>query len=110
MFSSQHGTSYPLVPNLLGDLGYDVIVVEEQKAYDPDFSNTKSPNPEEKDAYILPLEYARKYDADLILVCDPDADRMGIAIKHEGDFHYLTGNDGGAILQAYIYIFSKNKR
>lgn len=103
VFSSQHGTSYPLVPNLLGDLGYDVIVVEEQKAYDPDFSNTKSPNPEEKDAYILPLEYARKYDADLILVCDPDADRMGIAIKHEGDFHYLTGNDGGAILQAYIY-------
>lgn len=103
VFSSQHGTSYPLVPNLLEDLGYDVIVVEEQKAYDPDFSNTKSPNPEEKDAYILPLEYARKYDADLILVCDPDADRMGIAIKHEGDFHYLTGNDGGAILQAYIY-------
>ena len=103
VFSSQHGTSYPLVPNLLGDLGYDVMVVEEQKAYDPDFSNTKSPNPEEKDAYILPLEYARKYDADLILVCDPDADRMGIAIKHEGDFHYLTGNDGGAILQAYIY-------
>ncbi|NLC64511.1 MAG: phospho-sugar mutase, partial [Erysipelothrix sp.] len=51
VFSSQHGTSYPLVPNLLEDLGYDVIVVEEQKAYDPDFSNTKSPNPEEKDAY-----------------------------------------------------------
>ena len=103
VFSSQHGTSYPMVPNILSDLGYDVIVVEEQKTYDPDFSNTKSPNPEDKDAYILPLAYAKKHDADLILVVDPDADRMGIAIKHDNNYVYLTGNDGGAILQEYIY-------
>lgn len=103
IFSSQHGTSYPLVPDVLRDLGYEVIVVEEQKSYDPDFTNTESPNPEDKAAYKLPLEYARRHNADLILVVDPDADRMGIAVKHENDYKYLTGNDGGAILQEYIY-------
>ncbi len=103
VFSSQHGTAYPLIPNILEDLGYHVIVVQEQKAYDPDFSNTKSPNPEDKAAYELPLKYANEHDADLILVSDPDADRMGIALKHAGEYVYLTGNDGGAILQEYIY-------
>lgn len=103
VFSSQHGTSYPLVPNILEDLGYDVIVVDEQKAYDPDFSNTKSPNPEDKKSFELALKYAEEHDADLMLVADPDADRMGIAIKHEGEFVYLTGNEGGAILQEYLY-------
>lgn len=103
VFSSQHGTSYPLVPDVLKELGYDVVVVEEQKQYDPDFTNTKSPNPEDKRSYELPLEYARKVDADLVLVCDPDADRMGICVKHHGTYEYLTGNQGGAVLQEYIY-------
>ncbi len=103
IFSSQHGTSYPLVPDILRELGYDVTVVQEQKAYDPDFTHTLSPNPEEKKSFALALEYAKKEDADIMLVADPDADRMGIAVKHEGEYHYLTGNDGGAILQEYLY-------
>ena len=107
VFSSQHGTSYPLVPEVLSDLGYDVIVVDEQKAYDPDFTNTLTPNPEDKRSFELALQYALKVDADLMLVADPDADRMGIAVKHDGEYHYLSGNDGGAILQEYIY---KTKR
>lgn len=103
VFSSQHGTSYPLVPNILKDLGYEVIVVEEQANYDPDFTNTKTPNPEDKAAYELPLEYAKKHDADLILVVDPDADRMGISVKHKGEYINITGNEGGSILQEYLY-------
>jgi phosphoglucomutase len=103
VFSSQHGTSYPLVPNVLTELGYDVTVVKEQEAYDPNFSHTKSPNPEEKASFELALRYADEVDAHLILVCDPDADRMGIALRHKGVFEYLSGNQGGALLQEYIY-------
>lgn len=103
VFTSQHGTSYPLVPNLLESCGYKVIVVEEQSSFDPDFSNTKTPNPEELESYDLAIEYAIKYNADIVLSCDPDADRMGIVVNHEGSFEYLTGNQGGSILQEYIY-------
>lgn len=103
VFSSQHGTSYPLVPDILTELGYEVIVVDEQKSYDPDFSNTLTPNPEDKRSFVKALDYAKKNEAELILVCDPDADRMGIAVHHQGDFVYLTGNQGGAVLQEYIY-------
>lgn len=103
VFSSQHGTSYPLVPRLLQRIGYDVTVVDEQKSYDPDFSNTLTPNPEDHDSFRLALEYAKRTDADLVLSCDPDADRLGVVVKHEGTYHYLTGNQGGSILQEYLY-------
>lgn len=103
VFSSQHGTSYPLVPDLFKQTGYAIEVVKEQSNYDPDFTNTKTPNPEEHASYDLAIEYAKRLDSDLVLSCDPDADRMGIVVKHQGDFVYLTGNQGGSILQEYIY-------
>ncbi|QIK68918.1 phospho-sugar mutase [Erysipelothrix sp. HDW6C] len=103
VFTSQHGTSYPIMRDIFVDAGYEVIVVKEQSNYDPDFTNTKTPNPEDKDSYDLAIEYAKQYDADLILSCDPDADRMGIVVKHDGSYVYLTGNQGGSILQEYIY-------
>lgn len=104
VFSSQHGTAYPIMSDLFKDCGYDVIVVEEQKSYDPDFSNTETPNPEDTASYNLAIEYAKKHDADMVLSCDPDADRMGIVVKHNGEFVYLTGNQGGSILQEYLYM------
>ena len=103
IFSSQHGTAFPYVNNLLTQEGYEIIVVEEQSNYDPDFSMTKTPNPEDHLSYELALEYAKKHDADLILSVDPDADRMGTVVKHDGEYVYLTGNQGGAILQEYLY-------
>ncbi len=103
VFSSQHGTSYPYLYDLLKDEGYDITYVEEQSSYDPDFSNTESANPEEKESFNLALDYAEREDADLVLSCDPDADRMGIVVKHEGAYHFLTGNQGGAVLQEYLY-------
>lgn len=103
IFSSQHGTSYPYLYDLLRKEGYDITYVEEQSSYDPDFTNTKTANPEEKESFELALEYAKREDADLVLSCDPDADRMGIVVKHQGDYHFLTGNQGGAILQEYLY-------
>ncbi len=103
VFTSQHGTAYPIVSNLLESAGYDVVIVQEQKSFDPDFTNTLTPNPEEKDSYNLAIEYAHRYNADLVLSCDPDADRMGIVVKHNGIYEYITGNQGGSILQEYIY-------
>lgn len=107
VFTSQHGTSFPLIPDLFKQTGYSVDVVTEQSSYDPDFTNTKTPNPEDLASYDLAIDYARRLGSDLILSCDPDADRMGIVVKHEGEFVYLTGNQGGSILQEYIYTSMK---
>ena len=102
VFSPEHGTANIPVQEVYRRTGYHCIPVVEQCSPDPDFSNTKSPNPEELKAYELALEYAKKNEAELILVCDPDADRMGVAVLHEGEYHVLTGNQSGAVLIEYI--------
>lgn len=109
IFSSQHGASYPYVYDLLIDQGYDVILVEEQSSYDPDFSNTLTPNPEDHKSYDLALKYAKEHDADLVLSVDPDGDRMGIVVKDQNEYVFLTGNQGGAVLQEYIYSTMEEK-
>ncbi len=110
VFSPQHGTSYVNAMRIFKDLGYDVIPVKEQCSPDPLFSNTKSPNPENKEAYELSLEYAKKYDADLILTTDPDADRVGIAFKNSlGEYELYTGNQTGALLIYYVLSQRKKK-
>ena len=109
VFSPEHGTSAIPVKTLFERVGYNIIPVEEQMTPDPDFSNTPTPNPEERKAYDLALEYAKKYDANVILVCDPDADRMGVAVKDKDDLHVLTGNQSGAVLIEYIFSQLKAK-
>ena len=103
VFSPEHGTSAIPVKTLFERVGYQLICVEEQMTPDPDFSNTPTPNPEERRAYDLALEYAKKNDANVILVCDPDADRMGVAVKDKDELHVLTGNQSGAVLIEYIF-------
>ena len=103
IFSPQHGTAYENGVKLFKHLKYDMIPVKEQCTFDPYFSNTKSPNPENPEAYELPLIYAKEHDADLILVTDPDADRIGIAFKDsKGEYQLYTGNQTGALLIEYI--------
>lgn len=102
VFSPEHGTANIPVQEVYKRAGYTCIPVEEQCAPDPDFSNTPTPNPEQPGAYELALEYAKKNDADLILVCDPDADRMGVGIKHNGEYVVLTGNQSGSVEIEYI--------
>lgn len=107
VFSPQHGASNKLLTRLLQESGYDVVIVEEQCAPDPDFSHTKSPNPEDKVAYDLPIQYAIEADADIIVTTDPDADRVGVACKgKDGQFQLISGNQMGALLLDYII---KNK-
>ena len=102
VFSPEHGTANIPVQDVFKLSGYHCIPVVEQCSPDPDFSNTPTPNPEQAGAYELSLKYAKENDADLILVCDPDADRMGVGVKHNGEYVVLTGNQSGAVEIEYI--------
>lgn len=103
IFTPEHGTANIPVKEVYTRAGYHFVAVEEQCTPDPDFSNTPTPNPEEPGSYELAIEYAKREDADIILVCDPDADRMGVGVKHHGDYKLLTGNQSGAVLIEYIF-------
>lgn len=102
VYSPQHGTGNVPVRTVLSRLGYTVIPVEEQCVPDTEFSKTLNPNPEMADAYVLALEYAKKADADIVITTDPDCDRLGVAVKHQGDYVRMTGNQSAAVLLEYI--------
>ena len=102
VFSPEHGTANIPVSHCLTKAGYELIKVIEQCDPDPNFTNTKSPNPEELQAYEMCIEYGYKNNADILLVCDPDADRMGVGVLHDGEYQILTGNQSGSILIEYI--------
>ena len=103
IFTPEHGTANVPVKEVYTRAGYHFVAVEEQCTPDPDFSMTPTPNPEEPGAYELAIEYAKREDADIILVCDPDADRMGVGVKYNGEYKLLTGNQSGAVLIEYIF-------
>ncbi|RGD78448.1 phospho-sugar mutase [Faecalicoccus pleomorphus] len=109
VFSPEHGTANIPVQEVYKRAGYTCIPVVEQCTPDPDFSNTPTPNPEQPGAYELALKYARENDAEVILVCDPDADRMGVGVKHNGDYVVLTGNQSGSVEIEYICSQLKEK-
>lgn len=109
IFTPEHGTANIPVKEVYTRAGYHFVAVEEQCTPDPDFSNTPTPNPEEKGAYELALQYAQREAADIILVCDPDADRMGVGVKHNGQYELLTGNQSGSVLIEYIFSQLKDK-
>ncbi len=102
VYSPQHGTGNVPVRRVLTDLGYNVIPVLEQCDPDTEFSNTKNPNPETKEAFELSLKKAEETDADIAITTDPDCDRLGVAVKHNGEYVLMTGNQGGAVLLQYI--------
>lgn len=102
IYSPQHGTGNVPVREVLSRLGYNVIPVLEQCAPDTEFSNTKNPNPETAEAYSLAFEYGKKYDADIIITTDPDCDRLGVAVKKNGEYVRMTGNQSAAVLLKYI--------
>lgn len=104
VYSPIHGTGITLVPQLLQRWGFrNVAVVEEQARPDGDFPTVVYPNPEESEAMTLALTEARRSDADLVLATDPDADRVGMAIKTgSGTYELLNGNQIGSLLVDYV--------
>ena len=102
VYSPQHGTGNIPVREVLGRFGYNVIPVAEQCEPDTEFSNTKNPNPEVAVAYDLALEYAEREDADIVIITDPDCDRLGVAVKKDGEYILMTGNQSAAVILEYI--------
>ncbi|WP_316838369.1 phospho-sugar mutase [Pedobacter gandavensis] len=104
VFSPIHGTGITLVPQALAQFGFtNLTLVEEQSTPDGNFPTVVYPNPEEKEALTLALKKAAEIDADLVLATDPDADRVGIAVKNnDGEFVLLNGNQTGSLLINYL--------
>lgn len=104
VYSPIHGTGITLVPRALKQFGFsNTVLVEEQSKPDGNFPTVIYPNPEEKEALSLALKKASEIDADLVLATDPDADRVGIAVKNtDGEFVLLNGNQTGSLLINYL--------
>jgi phosphoglucomutase len=104
VFSPIHGTGITLVPKALELLGFEAVtVVEEQAIPNGNFPTVVYPNPEEKEAMTLALNKAKAIDADLVIATDPDADRVGAAVKNQhGEWVLLNGNQMASLILYYL--------
>jgi phosphoglucomutase len=102
VFTPLHGTSATIGLEALIRNGYKVTPVKEQMVPDPNFSTVVSPNPENKEAFEYAIKLGEEVKADILIATDPDADRLGVACLHDGEYVLLTGNQTGAILVDYI--------
>jgi len=104
VFTPLHGTANKLVRAGLEAFGFNnVTVVKEQELPDPNFSTVESPNPEEHAAFSLAIQYGKQKDGDILMGTDPDADRLGVAVKDpNGEYTVLTGNQMGALMLHYL--------
>lgn len=106
VYSPIHGTGITLVPPLLERWGFDQIhIVREQAQPDGNFPTVRNPNPEEEEAMQLSIQAGERLQADIILATDPDADRVGVAIKSKSlgnKYRLLNGNQIGSLLVDYV--------
>jgi len=104
VFSSIHGTGITHVPQTLAKWGFEnVTIVEEQAEPNGNFPTVVYPNPEEREAMTLALNKAAELNADIAMACDPDADRVGAAVRdHNGQYVLLNGNQIGSLLVHYV--------
>ena len=104
VYTPLHGTGITLIPRMLKQLGFtNVNIVEAQAVPDGNFPTTPSPNPEEHAAMKMAVELAQKIDADIVFASDPDADRVGVAVKRpDGEWMLLNGNQTMSVLFYYI--------
>lgn len=103
VYTPLNGTGNKLVRRILGRMGIEnIYVVKEQELPDGHFPTCTYPNPEEKATLQLGIELCKKVDGDLVLATDPDADRVGIAVKHHGEYILPTGNEVGVLMLDYI--------
>lgn len=104
VYTPLHGAGNLPVRQVLKLAGFrHVIVVPEQELPDGTFGTVASPNPEEREAFALALEWARANDADIVIGTDPDCDRMGAVVRNlEGEYGVLSGNQSGALMVHYL--------
>ena len=104
VFTSLHGTSITLIPEVLKRAGYtNVHIVEEQAIPDGDFPTVKSPNPEEPEALQMAVDLANKVNADIVIGTDPDSDRLGIAVRDlDGNMKLMNGNQSMSLMTDFL--------
>ncbi|MFA5006981.1 MAG: phospho-sugar mutase [Candidatus Izemoplasmatales bacterium] len=102
VFTPLHGTAAELAVRLLSECGYAYDTVAEQMVHDPFFGTVKSPNPENPEAFALAIDKGRAVAADILVATDPDADRLGVAVREGDGYRLLTGNQTGAVLIDYL--------
>ncbi|GMA69324.1 phosphoglucomutase [Leuconostoc litchii] len=110
VYSPLHGTGQYIGEKALQQAGFtNYTIVKEQAVIDGDFPTVKKPNPEDAAALSLAIEYAKREGADAVVATDPDADRMGAAVKlSDGTFQILTGNQIAAVLVNYLLTAKKD--
>lgn len=109
VFTPLHGSGLVPVVEGLRNFGFsNVQVVSEQAVQNPHFPTVVYPNPEERSAFELAIELGKESSADLLLATDPDADRLGVAVRaSNGEYELLTGNQLGALLLHYLLMQKK---
>lgn len=108
VYSPQHGTALNGIKEILTSFGYNLHLVESQCSFDPAFSNTLCPNPEDERAYVEAIKLAKEIDANLIITTDPDGDRIGVGVKHNNEYVLLNGNQTGALILDYLLTYKKH--
>ncbi|MBU7455103.1 phospho-sugar mutase [Leuconostoc fallax] len=110
VFTPLHGTGQYIGEKALQQAGFtNYTIVKEQAVIDGDFPTVKKPNPEDPEALALAIEYAKRNNADAVVATDPDADRLGAAVRlNDGSYQVLTGNQIAAVLVNYLLTAKKN--
>ncbi len=98
IYSPLHGTGGTVIPKLLSEKGYRVEPYAPEMRPDPDFSSVLSSNPEDPRSFVNTIRYADDVDADLIMVTDPDADRLGVGVRTKDGVILLNGNETAALV------------
>ncbi|MGN0002757.1 MAG: phospho-sugar mutase [Sphingobacterium composti] len=111
VFSPIHGTGITVVPKMLEAWGFtNVSVVDEQAKPDGNFPTVIYPNPEEEDAMSMAKKRGEELEADVVMATDPDADRVGVAVRNnKGEYQLLNGNQIGSLLTYYVLSSKKDK-
>lgn len=109
-YTPLNGVGYKIVPDVLRRVGVtDIVVVAEQGYPDGNFPTCPSPNPEKSEALTSVIDLAKMEKADIVIATDPDSDRLGSAVLHNGEYVLLSGNDVGALLCDYVLSSRKQK-
>lgn len=108
VYTPLHGTGAMHVEKVLGDMGFNIITVPEQRTPDGNFPTVSYPNPEDPEALKMAIALAEKEGADILMATDPDADRFASAVKDaNGKMHLITGNQMGALFADYLCLTAK---
>lgn len=102
VFSALNGTGINVIPKVLEEQGASVVLNEVQCKADKNFTTCPSPNPANTEVYASSIEIAKNCGADIIIASDPDADRVGVEVLHNGEYAYLTGNEIGVMIADYL--------